>query len=312
MFRGRAWVALSVVFSLSAAERASCEPTAARPSTYVVVGHASLNPQHLAFWVAMAEGYFGDAGLSIENVGLNGGPTVIQGLTTNRVNFGLISLPTVVQGWALGKKLVVVAGLSDRALQVPMISTKYIEAHGLDQSAFARLPLDRRLAVLKGSKWPSTGAGLTENKLRKIAEVAKLDPDRDLEIISFDGSPAAASSLLRRGRDGAPLLQSADLSKIPQVGLALQSQVMVDRTWADAHPGVVRRFVQAIVRGSRFIVDTPPEKVASDLKREFPELSLEDLASLDESIKGAIPPDAKLSKSVLEMNIDFSLRKIDG
>jgi NitT/TauT family transport system substrate-binding protein len=290
------------------------------------VAHASPSPQHMAFWVAKAEGYFADERITVENVDLGGGPMVLQALVSGRVDVALFSIATAIQGWSLGKPVIVVAALGNRALQIPLVSTAWLRAKGYDPAQFTKLPVGERVKALKGARWPTTGAaGLNDSKVRVLAKLGGLDPDRDLQIIPFNNAGATVAALFKRGTfdvvfvepprdlelvDGGfavRLLDTGNPDEVPEVGRALQSQVITEARWAEKNQPVVKRFVSAIARASAFIHSAKSERIAEGLHKEFPELSTPYLIQLVQAIIDIVPRDARLPNDVLEINIDLAM-----
>lgn len=291
--------------------------------THVAVAAAAPSPTHVGFWLAKVNGYFEDEGLDVEVISTQGAAAVVQAFQAGKIQLGLLSPSTAMQTFKRGKALQVIAGLSDAAFDQPLVSTEFLRERGIDPAAFAGLPLDQRLAALRGSRWTVSGSGnLLDTKIRLIAKNANLNPDRDFKIQVVGETSVADSELLKQGKSDAaffdlpeaadfkergvavPLLNEGDL---PVIQKALLTQVVIDAEWAEEHQQAARGIAAAVARANREFDTEDVKTVATALHKEFSELPVDEIVRQLEAIRPIVPADSRIPKAIIESNIELAL-----
>ncbi|MDQ6816188.1 MAG: ABC transporter substrate-binding protein [Actinomycetota bacterium] len=235
-------------------------PSAGRPQTLTVMLDWYPNADHVGMYRALAEGDFARAALDV-HVQVPGNPALpLQLLAAGKLDVAISYEPEVLLARNQGLPLVSVAAM----VQEPLTS---IVSLG---SARIRSPAD-----LRGKKVGDAGLPYQHAYLETILARAHVPPSSVTEINV--GANLLTAMLSRRvaATLGAywnyEAIQLALLRKHPhvirmnQVGVPTYDElvVVVRKSTLVAHPGEIRRFVQALARGYESARQSPQAAVAN-------------------------------------------------
>jgi ABC-type nitrate/sulfonate/bicarbonate transport system substrate-binding protein len=206
--------------------------------------------------VAQDLGYFKELGLTVETTNLKAGGDAVKGVVSGSFDIGGASIEPVINAYATGAKLNIIASYADR-LVVDMVTPKSIT----------------KPADLAGKNLGVQEIGsFREVMTRMVLESAKLT-QKDVSYVPTNAD--AIVSGLVAGQIQSGILQPEQLISAEQKDPNLHSLVnlfkiepkyfygtyFASQTWLDANPEAAVRFTQALTKAHRAMYDSEAKVV---------------------------------------------------
>jgi ABC-type nitrate/sulfonate/bicarbonate transport system substrate-binding protein len=235
------------------APAAAAAPTAPRPADKIGVTFSSRTPNQLPLWLAYERGYFTQNGLEVDELPFLSSTTAGQGIISNSVQFGLMGTEGI-----------------DLNLEAGSPVTKYVA--GVTPKLVFKIvaqPDIQRVEDLRGKTVAATRQGsVTDFLWRKVLELNGLQLGRDVDI-AYPGSTDGAFTATLAGQIAATPITTPLEIQAEQQGLRvlldveklnipyLMGGVVVRTDYAEAHPGVVERYLKAHLQGVATTLNDP-------------------------------------------------------
>ncbi len=227
-------------------------PTAtAVPTIKLKLAYSSANPDPLAIWVAQEAGIFKKNNLDAEILFISGGGNTSKALLSGDVQIAVLAPSSIVEAAAAGGDLVMIAGL------VNTINYDFVVQPNITKGD-----------DLKGKKGAVSGpSGSSATAMRyALREIFKLDPDRDVALLTIGSEPDRVTALSTKQIDftvvnpdispdakkkGAVVLTSLWDKGIPYQHTGVASSRQFSKDNAEA----VRRFIKSIADATAYTKD---------------------------------------------------------
>jgi NitT/TauT family transport system substrate-binding protein len=287
------------------------------------ITHAVTSLAYIQSYIASQNGYFDQAGFAPQLIDTGGGGPDVQLVLSGRadltVNDGAQILPALQQG----QKLTCVLSLLNRSIVNATISKAAAEKIGLTDT----MPFEERIKRLKGLRIGVTRAGALTWQLARFNLVsAKLDPDRDAQVVAVGGPPALAAAL-EKGAIDVIYISMPIGEKLIREGKALSfvnnakgedpklANFMMEGLWAtpeylSANQPAVQAVVDAYRKASDFVRQAPVERVVAALKPTLGSLGEEVLLDSVTRMRPAVSETGKVSAAELDSTQD--ILKLNG
>lgn len=281
------------------------------------VTHAVTSLAYVQSYVADQLGYFREQGLSAQIIDTGGGGPDVQLVLSGRaeitVNDGAQVLPALQQG----QSLTCVLSLLNRAIVNVTMRKATADRLGVTTTT----PFADKLAMLKGLRLGVTRAGaLTWQMARFNLTAAKLNPDKDAQVIAIGGPPALAAAL-ENGAIDAMYISMPIGEKMVRDGKAITfidnakgedpklANFMMEGLWATpdsikSNRDVVAATVKAYAKASAFVASASPEEVARAVKPVLGGLGEAVLVDAIAGIKPAVSKSGRVDSNELESTQD--------
>ncbi len=227
---------------------ASSAPTAAgsatpKPSPVAMkVAYSNLTADNLSQWYAKDKGIFAENDLDVTLVSIDGGSRAMAALLSGDVVVAQLGGSEVLSAKAGGADLIITAILA------PVYPYEFMAAKEI------KTPED-----LRGKKVGiSSPGGSADIATRKVLAQFKLDPDKDVTLVSL-GSHEQRTAALLAGSIHAAVDDPPNLVKLKDAGFhslfdlagqklpAVNTTVVAQQSWISANKSVMQRYVDSIV-----------------------------------------------------------------
>ena len=267
-------------------------------------------------YVAQHFDFFADECLAVETVTSGAAGTEVVAVLAGDAQFAASGILNAVAAAQQGKKSLWVAALQQHLQANLVISKTAFDKGGLNDSS----TIDQRIAALKGLRMSVSRPGsLTDQVLRVYAKRGGLDPAKDMQIIATGYGPPQIAALQQGTVDGFSSTTPQPQIAIAQ-GLAVtlidnangqdpifnpfaEESIMVEPSYAEANPDVVRAFVRAIVRANRWVKSHPPAESAAIYTAVSPSTSAGQVVDWLPPIISGIPEDGCQAQKAVEADL---------
>jgi NitT/TauT family transport system substrate-binding protein len=169
----------------------------ARAQDKVSVATASGSVAYISYYAADAMGFFKDVGLNSELILTGSGPKALAAAVGGNVDFVMPTAVDVMMARHKGIDLIMFGAVATQLGTSVVFSKEWAAKHNLTKSS----SLEERIAALKGIRLAISSPGsLTDAVARYFASRAKLDPDRDMTLVSIPNVSNAMMISMQRGR----------------------------------------------------------------------------------------------------------------
>lgn len=249
--------------------------------------------------VAYEKGYFKDEGLDVEFMVYGDGPVAFQGMHAGDSQFCLLSQEPVLRAYEQGLKSTLVAAVQKTRLYAFVGSKDITDVKQLKGKAiFAGAP---------GSSPYSFVSNILKN--------AGLDPQTDVTFVNmqYGASMAAlakgtiAASYMNVDNrvefakmNGNVLVDTADLETRKKIlgSEEFQGEIITcTQKFAKEHPETVQKFVNAVVKGNKWIQEHSDKEAAELVHPLFSAMPVETLAKKISFYRQAYSPDGMISEA---------------
>ncbi len=171
-----------------------CSTTYAAPLGKVSIAVPSRSMNYLN--VFLAEGFLTQEGIKAEITAVESGSRAAAALAGGSANFAVLAVNEIVNIVAQGQNIIAVAALQNgNAIQV-VVTKNALEKKGVSPDA----PLSKRINALRGLKIAVTTPGSsTDQTLKYLLALEKIDPASGLDIINLN-NPSAMLAAFQRGQ----------------------------------------------------------------------------------------------------------------
>jgi ABC-type nitrate/sulfonate/bicarbonate transport system substrate-binding protein len=221
--------------------------------------YPSANVQFLPAFVALEKGFYKREGLDPELISVRSAVTAVQALLGNQIHFIFSVGPQMPSVWE-GADIILLAQMIGRPT-FSLIVTPDIQ----------------KVADLRGKKIGVSFGGSTFAGTKAVLELAKMNPDKDVQYVSIPGSQPKIAALQQGIIQGALLAPPSDYVAI-KAGfkrLVNLADLFQDTSFSGLaatgktireNPQFVKRMVRAIVRGVIHSRDYPEDAIQTMMK----------------------------------------------
>ncbi len=228
----------------------------------------------LPIYVARANGYFNDEGITLELIIVQGGGPDLQALIAGSVDFDATSTGGLLRAFGGGIELLGVHNVVGKCIIDLVIRKETAGRLGITPA----MPVQERLKRIKGTIIGASRVGsLTYQIAYFLAKEAGLEQGKDVTILGVGGGDSALAALKTGKID---VMSYAP--PFPQVALKD----------GDA---ISRRILRAMVHGNRWVVEHDAKDVAKVVTKFFKNTPADVLLNTVEAIKPAVVPDGRLT-----------------
>lgn len=287
----------------SAAPKAGAAQTTAKPAKplkHVTLALAANVLPMSPLFVAQAEGYFADKGLSV-SLPTIGGSAAVEAIRSGSVQFADDDSGTLADAVSKGAKIEAIETMADRVTLDLVLSNAVVQKDHLTMNT----PLKQRLAALKGLRLGLVSpGGAVAVFTRYLVEQAGLVPGKDVKLVVIGAVPLLVAAMQRGQIDGfmssppgpeeaqalgaGKVILSGSQGQLPQWANFVYETVTTTPEYASAHPNTVRDMAEAVAMGNN-LIRKDPAKALAVLQKHFSTFKPGLVASGLKDITPAIP-----------------------
>ena len=183
------------VLAVALAGLTAAIPAAAKDK--VVVAHSTTSFAFLTFFVADAMGYFDEAGVEVEDVRTGSGSKALAAMVNGDANIYIGSTASAFRTREKGVEIQLIAPVVRQLTTSIVVSEEWGKKHNITKAS----PLDQKLAALRDARIAVSGPGSGgDQTVRYVAEVAGLDPDREMQIVPMGSDSKTYMSAMEAGQ----------------------------------------------------------------------------------------------------------------
>ena len=262
----------------------------------------------LPIYVARANGYFNDEGITLELIIVQGGGPDLQALIAGSVDFDATSTGGLLRTFSGGIELLGIHNVVGKCIIDLIIRQETAKRLGITPA----MPVQEKLRRIKGTIVGASRVGSLSYQIAYfLAKEAGLEQGKDVTILGVGGGDSALAAL-KTGRidimsfappfpqvalkDGdAVSLVANSKGEYPKLNSFLQNVLLTRPDYARKNPDMVRRILRAMVRGNRWVAENDAKEVAKVVSKFFKNTSADVLLNTVEAIKPAVVPDGRLT-----------------
>ena len=236
-----------------AAEHDECDPGASEPRTVTVGLQTGRHGMTSGYWIAMADefGFFDDVHIDIDDVAASSATDLLNGLAAGELEVNVMGSSGMISA-SQGGDVIAVAGAVNSSIWEPISAPEFTTWDDLRGATIG----------------VSNVNGVNAHAFRRMAELAGLDPEADLEFVQA-GATAEAFLALRGGQiDALPAAPPTNFlaadegfttygfapegTEVPKISAL---QIITTREWAESNDVVLTCFMRALLRMIDFVED---------------------------------------------------------
>ena len=262
----------------------------------------------LPIYVARANGYFNDEGITLELIIVQGGGPDLQALIAGSVDFDATSTGGLLRTFSGGIELLGIHNVVGKCIIDLIIRQETAKRLGITPA----MPVQEKLRRIKGTIVGASRVGSLSYQIAYfLAKEAGLEQGKDVTILGVGGGDSALAAL-KTGRidimsfappfpqvalkDGdAVSLVANSKGEYPKLNSFLQNVLLTRPDYAKKNPDMVRRILRAMVRGNRWVAENDAKEVAKVVSKFFKNTPADVLLNTVEAIKPAVVPDGRLT-----------------
>lgn len=251
-----------------AAKQATATP---RPAPTEIKVASAPNVFLAALYVADAEGYFKEENIDLKIVQVESGTDSVAALVSGNAQFVDIGLDDLATLAAKGEKnMVMTHNILSRVTLTLVMHADVAKRLNVTRTS----TLEQRFAALKGLRLGITRAGApTDKYMRYYLRQAKLDPDKDAQIVAIGGGPSLLAALESKQIDAyhlspptpyvaadkgvGTILIDGPSGDVPQFADFLYTAWATNRDWAEKNANAASGFGRALRKGMDKIKANP-------------------------------------------------------
>ncbi|MDW9788505.1 hypothetical protein GOB29_28660 [Sinorhizobium meliloti] len=236
-------------------------------------------------FVAEANGYFKEEGITVERIYTRSGPQGIATLVSGAGDSYYTAPGELLVAVGRGQKLKVIMGQAVYHALFFLISKEYAAKHGLTGD----MPFEKRLELAKGFKGIRCGitspGSVTDHCARQVMAQIGLDPTKDAQIVPVQSVENTISAMTSGSIDAMVIPSPTSERAQDQLGAVVCFSVGKDEVQdfkdvtghvveartedVDAKPDLYRAIIRAETRGLRYIIEHPDEAGDVVYKSQF-------------------------------------------
>jgi ABC-type nitrate/sulfonate/bicarbonate transport system substrate-binding protein len=273
-------------------------------ATKVIIGMDAPTLSDLPLSLALKKDFFKPEGLNVLPVLFRSGPTAMQALVSDSIQFST-GFGTGTRAAMAGAPVKGIVGFNNKPAFI---------LYGRRESGI------RSIADIKGKKIAVTGVGsTTDYAARAILTHNHVDPDKEVSILAV-GSESVFAALQKGAVDAAILwapgfaiaeklgmvrLQSlADIMELPGSGVVVSDQLIKE------NPLLIKKFLRGTIRGFHYVHDSKnKDEIVSLITKDF---SLErDIADTNyKFVLSILSTDGNISRRAIENGIELTRQRV--
>jgi ABC-type nitrate/sulfonate/bicarbonate transport system substrate-binding protein len=273
----------------------------------IKLGILSFGGDHWPIWVAEDQGYFKEQNLDLHQFQTDSIAKAVQALSADSTD---ILFPTNTQGAvvAMAKKapIKIIAGDYTKALYDLISGPKYKKVEDLKGATMGVINLTSGSTVL----------------LQKILLAHKLKYPGDYDLLTVGGTPSRYAAV-KKGAVAAAMVTIPTSFQAKEDGLNLlanisqylpdyQFTVIAGNTnWMQSHKDQTVRFLMAIIKGMRFLIDPKNKNASIDsmvkhfkISKKYSELAYKEVVEELKPIRGDAAPSLKGMETVINLEVE--------
>jgi len=273
-------------------------------ATKVIIGMDAPTLSDLPLSLALKKDFFKPEGLNVLPVLFRSGPTAMQALVSDSIQFST-GFGTGTRAAMAGAPVKGVVGFNNKPAFI---------LYGRRESGI------RSIADIKGKKIAVTGVGsTTDYAARAILTNHHVDPDKEVSILAV-GSESVFAALQKGAVDAAILwapgfaiaeklgmvrLQSlADIMELPGSGVVVSDQLIKE------NPLLIKKFLRGTIKGFHYVHDSKnKDEIVSLITKDF---NLErDIADTNyKFVLSILSTDGNISRRAIENGIELTRQRV--
>ena len=273
-------------------------------ATKVIIGMDAPTLSDLPLSLALKKDFFKPEGLNVLPVLFRSGPTAMQALVSDSIQFST-GFGTGTRAAMAGAPVKGVVGFNNKPAFI---------LYGRRESGI------RSIADIKGKKIAVTGVGsTTDYAARAILTNHHVDPDKEVSILAV-GSESVFAALQKGAVDAAILwapgfaiaeklgmvrLQSlADIMELPGSGVVVSDQLIKE------NPLLIKKFLRGTIKGFHYVHDSKnKDEIVSLITKDF---NLErDIADTNyKFVLSILSTDGNISRRAIENGIELTRKRV--
>lgn len=282
------------------------------------------------FFATEVLGYFDEAGIEVEVIRAGSGSKTMAAVAGGSADMAVGSSGTILYARKEGLDLQMFATLVNQYSSSIALSKEWAESQGITEDS----PVEARLAALKGARIATSGPGGGDQIIRFLADLAGLDPDRDMTIIHLGNDMGVYIAALQEGRiDGlalsepTPHLAKREAGAVIAFDLAQGDIQELDgfpyivvhgrESWLKENPETVKKVYSAFAKTLGTLSDPAGAEDAREKVRSayYPDVDAELFAEIWQSAVKSVPKTPEITPEqvtrVAEFLNRFEENKID-
>ena len=273
-------------------------------ATKVIIGMDAPTLSDLPLSLALKKDFFKPEGLNVLPVLFRSGPTAMQALVSDSIQFST-GFGTGTRAAMAGAPVKGIVGFNNKPAFI---------LYGRRESGI------RSIADIKGKKIAVTGVGsTTDYAARAILTNHHVDPDKEVSILAV-GSESVFAALQKGAVDAAILwapgfaiaeklgmvrLQSlADIMELPGSGVVVSDQLIKEK------PLLIKKFLRGTIKGFHYVHDSKnKDEIVSLITKDF---NLErDIADTNyKFVLSILSTDGNISRRAIENGIELTRQRV--
>lgn len=273
-------------------------------ATKVIIGMDAPTLSDLPLSLALKKDFFKPEGLNVLPVLFRSGPTAMQALVSDSIQFST-GFGTGTRAAMAGAPVKGIVGFNNKPAFI---------LYGRRESGI------RSIADIKGKKIAVTGVGsTTDYAARAILANHHVDPDKEVSILAV-GSESVFAALQKGAVDAAILwapgfaiaeklgmvrLQSlADIMELPGSGVVVSDQLIKE------NPLLIKKFLRGTIKGFHYVHDSKnKDEIVSLITKDF---NLErDIADTNyKFVLSILSTDGNISRRAIENGIELTRQRV--
>jgi ABC-type nitrate/sulfonate/bicarbonate transport system substrate-binding protein len=273
-------------------------------ATKVIIGMDAPTLSDLPLSLALKKDFFKFEGLNVLPVLFRSGPTAMQALVSDSIQFST-GFGTGTRAAMAGAPVKGIVGFNNKPAFI---------LYGRRESGI------RSIADIKGKKIAVTGVGsTTDYAARAILTNHHVDPDKEVSILAV-GSESVFAALQKGAVDAAILwapgfaiaeklgmvrLQSlADIMELPGSGVVVSDQLIKE------NPLLIKKFLRGTIKGFHYVHDSKnKDEIVSLITKDF---NLErDIADTNyKFVLSILSTDGNISRRAIENGIELTRQRV--
>jgi len=275
----------------------------------------------LPMYVALHMNYFTEEGVNMKTINAATAQAGLAMISSGDAAYYLSTPTAGARAAAQGARMLNCGGLMTQNPTNIVISAAMAKKHNI--TANSRLPIEQRIALLKGMRLAAHTAGSSPDlTLKYMLTRSDLNPERDVQILPItqdailaalerdriDGfaysSPLADAAVVRFGAVKLIALASGDFK--PLAG-QLSISMVCNRDWVEKQPEAAAAVLRAYWRAMK-LMRSDPATARTAARKAFPSLEDAIFNAAFETNLAAFPDNPAITREQMEGALDFHIK----
>lgn len=239
--------------------------------TIRIADYVSEYRLEIAYELGFFEEEFAGDGIDIEVVTIQDGPSFVDAVASNQVDFGIFGDQPIIAGFASGKNVEIIGSFSHDSKNFRLVA---------GQNSGIEKPAD-----IKGKKIAISYGTTTHKMLLKLLEAEGLT-EADVEVVNLGGNDARTAltggdidAAIFRSTQGLAAIESGGVLITDFTPYATDVQIIAaNTTFAEQYPELAARFLKVVDRTVDWVNDN--QEQAKEIVKNMRELTAEQAEQL--------------------------------